>query len=72
MAFLEVLIFSLELRNRFIDVLGIKDNQVIFPQNAQLYIAIGAALSSGGAAVSFKLLMKRFCSLWSSNISSAD
>ncbi len=33
------LYFLSELRNRFIEVLGLKDNQVIFPQNAQLYIA---------------------------------
>lgn len=40
------LFFLSELRKRFIDVLKLKDNQVIFPENSQLYVAIGAALSS--------------------------
>ncbi len=42
------LYFLSELRKRFIDVLKLEDNQVIFPENSQLYVAIGAALSSIG------------------------
>ena len=54
------LYFLSELRNRFIDVLGLNDNQVIFPQNAQLYIALGAALSSKEEQpISFRLLINR-------------
>lgn len=40
------LFFLSELRKRFIETLQLKDNQVIFPANSQLFIAIGAALSS--------------------------
>ena len=58
------LYFLSELRNRFIEVLGLKDNQVIFPQNAQLYIAIGAALSSREERpVPFKSLMEQLLQL---------
>ena len=40
------LYFLSELRNRFIDTLKLTEEQVIFPENSQLYVAIGAALSS--------------------------
>jgi predicted CoA-substrate-specific enzyme activase len=40
------LYFLSELRKRFIDTLKLKDDQIIFPENSQLYVAIGAALSS--------------------------
>ena len=40
------LFFLSELRERFIDVLKLEDYQVIFPENSQLYVAIGAGLSS--------------------------
>lgn len=40
------LFFLSELRKRFIDTLKLKENQIIFPENSQLYVAIGAALSS--------------------------
>ncbi len=39
------LYFLSELRKAFIEVLKLKDEDIIFPRNAQLYIAIGAALS---------------------------
>ena len=35
-----------ELRKRFIETLGLKDENVIFPENSQFYVAIGAALMS--------------------------
>lgn len=38
--------FSSELRNRFIQTLNLKDEQVIFPDNAMLYVALGCAVSS--------------------------
>lgn len=40
------LYFLPELRYRFIETLGIKDDNVIYPHNSQLYVAIGAAISS--------------------------
>jgi predicted CoA-substrate-specific enzyme activase len=40
------LFFLSELRKRFIEVLKLEENQMIFPENSQLYVAIGAALSS--------------------------
>jgi len=40
------LFFLSELRKRFIDTLKLKENQIIFPENSQLYVAIGAALAS--------------------------
>lgn len=35
-----------ELRNRFIDTLNLEPWQVIFPENSQLFVAIGAAIAS--------------------------
>ena len=40
------LYFSSELRKRFIETLKIKDENVRFPQNSQLFVAIGAAIHS--------------------------
>ncbi|CAM3008784.1 2-hydroxyacyl-CoA dehydratase [Hathewaya histolytica] len=40
------LFFLSELRKRFIDTLGLKEEEVIFPENSQLYVALGAALSA--------------------------
>lgn len=34
-----------ELRKRFIATLDLRDEQVIFPENSQLFVALGAALS---------------------------
>lgn len=38
------LYFLSELRKRFIEVLELSDDEVIFPENSQLYVALGAAL----------------------------
>ena len=52
------LFFLSELRERFIDTLKLKEEQIIFPENSQLYVAIGAALSSLDEEwVSFKSLL---------------
>ncbi|MGE5630617.1 MAG: acyl-CoA dehydratase activase-related protein [Caulobacteraceae bacterium] len=52
------LFFLSELRKRFIDTLKLKDYQIIFPENSQLYVAIGAALSSlEEKPISFKVLV---------------
>lgn len=42
------LTFLSELRKRFIEVLKLKDEDVIFPQYSELYVALGAALSCEG------------------------
>ncbi len=52
------LFFLSELRSRFIDTLKLNENQIIFPENSQLYVAIGAALASvNDKPVSFKVLI---------------
>lgn len=38
------LFFLSELRKQFINVLNLKDEDVVFPENAQLYVAMGASL----------------------------
>lgn len=40
------LYFLSELRNRFIETLGLTQEQIIFPPNSQYFVAIGAALLS--------------------------
>ncbi|MDT8716550.1 2-hydroxyacyl-CoA dehydratase [Clostridium sp. 19966] len=40
------LYFLSELRKRFIETLNLTDEQIIFPENSQLFVAIGAALKS--------------------------
>lgn len=42
------LTFLSELRKRFIEVLKLKDEDIIFPQDSELYVALGAALSCEG------------------------
>jgi len=39
------LYFLSELRKRFADTLNLREDQVVFPANSQLFVAIGAALS---------------------------
>lgn len=54
------LYFLPELRKRFIETLGLDDDQVIFPENSQLFVAIGAALASKSKKImSFKKLRSR-------------
>ncbi len=45
------LTFLSELRKRFIEVLNLKPQEVIFPENSELYVAMGTALMSGGKGV---------------------
>lgn len=52
------LYFLSELRNRFIEVLNLDEENIIFPENAQLYIAIGAALSYKNDYMLFSDLIK--------------
>lgn len=54
------LYFLSELRDRFKETLKLEDNQVIFPENSQLFVAMGAALySSNSKTISFFKLIKR-------------
>ncbi|NLK74447.1 MAG: 2-hydroxyacyl-CoA dehydratase [Clostridiales bacterium] len=54
------LYFLSELKNRFIESLKLEDNEVITPDNSQLYAAIGAALSSNNEkVVELKVLVKQ-------------
>ena len=56
--------FLSELRKRFIDVLKLTDEQIVFPENSQLFVALGAALSSiGGQLFTFDNLIDRFKNL---------
>ncbi|GAA0091306.1 2-hydroxyacyl-CoA dehydratase [Paraclostridium bifermentans] len=57
------LYFLSELRNRFIDVLKLEKGNIIFPENAQLYIAMGAALSYKNDYMLFSDLIKSIESL---------
>jgi len=53
-----------ELRRRFIETLGLKDSQVIFPENSQLFVAIGAALSSKNQKpIPFEVLKNKLATL---------
>ena len=53
-----------ELRNRFIETLDLSEKQVIFPDNSQLFVAIGAAIASKNESViSFETLNKRLPAL---------
>ena len=53
------LYFLSELRERFTQTLNLSPEQVIFPDNSQLYIAIGAALSADAHVHSFADFISR-------------
>lgn len=54
------LYFLSELRKRFILTLGLSDNEVIFPKDSQLFVAIGAALAANKEKrMSFENLVKK-------------
>ncbi len=60
------LYFLSELRQRFIETLQLSESQVIFPENSQLYVALGAALSSvDERMLSFSELMNRLAHIQS-------
>lgn len=53
------LYFLSELRKRFIETLKLTEKEIIFPNNSQLFVAMGAALASKKESViSFKSLME--------------
>ncbi|WP_346973886.1 acyl-CoA dehydratase activase-related protein, partial [Coprobacillus cateniformis] len=49
------LYFLDQLRARFIDTLNLKDNEVIFPDNSQLFVAMGACLNAKEVKTSLRL-----------------
>ncbi len=54
------LYFLSELRKRFVETLNLTEKQVIFPKNSQLFVAMGAALSSKKEAInSFESLVEK-------------
>ncbi|MCH3962793.1 MAG: 2-hydroxyacyl-CoA dehydratase [Clostridium sp.] len=58
------LYFLSELRKRFIDTLGLTEDQVIFPNNSQLFVALGAAISSKDKRIiTFESLVDRLSHL---------
>jgi predicted CoA-substrate-specific enzyme activase len=62
------LYFLSELRKRFIETLNLTDRQVIFPENPQLFVALGAAISSkNGKVISAKDLVDRLPNLSNSS-----
>ncbi|MFL0194548.1 acyl-CoA dehydratase activase-related protein [Clostridium sp. WILCCON 0269] len=58
------LYFLSELRKRFIETLKLTENQVIFPENSQIFVAMGAAISSKNEEpVPFRTLIDNLPSL---------
>ncbi|SJZ44279.1 2-hydroxyacyl-CoA dehydratase [Garciella nitratireducens] len=54
------LYFLSELRKRFIEILQLEEDQVIFPENSQLFVALGAALCSlEEKEIPFQVLMNK-------------
>lgn len=54
------LYFLSELRKRFIETLNLQDSQIIFPENSQLFVALGAALNARQSeSISFNSLMSK-------------
>lgn len=63
------LYFLSELRQRFIDTLHLTEDEVVFPENSQLFVAIGAALDAKDEKViTFENLAKRV-NLWDNEVS---
>ncbi len=54
------LYFLSELRKRFIETLNLSEEEIIFPENSQIFVALGAALESKDQdAISFSDLLQR-------------
>lgn len=66
------LYFLSELRKRFIDTLKLKQEEILFPQNSQLFVAIGTAIESKKEkAITFEQLLKSVESLGNNNVSNS-
>lgn len=58
------LYFLSELRERYVESLNLTEDEIIFPENSQLFVAIGAAVASiDEEAITFKELKDRLDSL---------
>ncbi|MGG7098758.1 acyl-CoA dehydratase activase-related protein [Clostridium sardiniense] len=67
------LYFLSELRKRFIDTLKLKEEEILFPQNPQLFVAIGASIESKKEKViTFEQLLKAVESLDDNDIANSD
>ncbi len=63
------LYFLSELRERFIETLHLTKDEVVFPENSQLFVAIGAALDAKDEKIiTFENLVKRV-NLWDNEVS---
>lgn len=62
-----------ELRNAFIRTLDLNDNEVIFPENSKLFVAIGAALSAeDNEAIPIEKILKKIDAFKNSSIQSIN
>ncbi|NEZ47607.1 2-hydroxyglutaryl-CoA dehydratase [Clostridium niameyense] len=68
------LYFLSELRKRFIETLKLKKEEAIFPDNSQLFVAMGAAIASKEKAytLSFKSLVERLEALETVKVDSVE
>ncbi len=67
------LYFLSELRARFVETLGLTEDQIIFPENSQLFVATGAALSSRKTKpMSFKALRSRLPALNTADVKEVE
>ena len=57
-----------ELRERFIETLGLKGDAIIFPPNANLFVAMGCAFSDESMEIDFSELVKRSTELGSNQL----
>ncbi|MGN0687482.1 MAG: acyl-CoA dehydratase activase-related protein [Oscillospiraceae bacterium] len=57
-----------ELRQRFIETLDLKPQQIIFPDNANLFVAMGCALSDECEEYDFDLLVEKSAQLGSNQL----
>ncbi|MBU5590710.1 2-hydroxyacyl-CoA dehydratase [Clostridium sp. MSJ-4] len=61
-----------ELRKRFIETLKLKQEEILFPQNSQLFVAIGTAIESKKEKViTFEQLLKSVENLDNNNVSTS-
>ncbi|MFX0548551.1 acyl-CoA dehydratase activase-related protein [Hathewaya histolytica] len=66
------LYFLSQLRKRFIETLKLKEEEILFPQNPQLFVAIGTAIESKKEKViTFEQLLKSVESLDNNNVSTS-
>lgn len=65
--------FMSELRKRFIEALKLEDNNIIFPEDSQYFVAMGAALSSRNEEpFSFECLYERVPGIYKMNNSKSE